>query len=143
MSASKSQSFNEFMLLDLFYGKMIEEGSKHNLVRLSIDIRLIEYIYEVTSLSITLEELKKVADICLANNWLEHTSLGGKYLNLQLTTTGLGVATSKRRQKEVENSKGILKKSSDYIEDHKGLFIFLGFLIALIGLLIKFKYGYS
>lgn len=139
MNSNKLQQFDEFNLLDLFYQKMIEEGSKHNMVRLSIDNRTVEYAYEKTSCSVTVEELIKLADICLANNWLEHTSLGGKYLNLQLTTTGFGVVTSKRRQKEVDSTKGYLKRISDYIDEHKGLFIFLGFLIALISLYIKFQ----
>ena len=141
MSSGKPDKFTEFHLLDFYYQTMLDEGSTRNMVRYSIDHRLVETIYENTNISLSEVELQKMADICLANNWLEHTSMAGKYGNLSLSTTGLGVATSKRRQKEVETSKGLLKKVSGYIEEHKGLFILLGFVTALIGLVLKFKGG--
>ena len=138
MKSRKSNKFTEFDLLDFYYQTMLDNGSTRNLIRYSIDHRLVEKIYEKRSISLSESELQKIADICLANNWLEYTSIAGKYGNLCLSTTGLGIATSKRRQKEVEASKGLLKKFSGFIEEHKGLFILLGFVIALIGLIIKF-----
>ena len=139
----KRQSpFDEFDFLDLFYEEMIKNGRKHNLIRITINKEIVEYIYEHKPYSVTEKEIEKLADICLANDWLEQKTIGaGQYGNLQLTTTGLGVITSKRRRKEIEDQKSILKKSSDYIEDHKGLFIFLGFMIAAIGLMLKFMKG--
>ena len=102
MNPDKSRSFTEFDLLDFYYQTMLDSGSSRNMVRHSIDHELVEKIYEKTRISLSKAELQKMADICLANNWLEHTSMAGKYGNLCLSTTGFGVATSKRRQKEIE-----------------------------------------
>ena len=136
---NKKTSFNEFDFLDIFYQAMLKEGVKHNLIRITLDHRTIEDIYETTSYSATEDEIQKLIDICLANNWLEQKTIGvGQYNNLQLTTTGLGVVTSKRRQKENENQKTFMKKTSEYIEDHKGLFLLFGFIIAAAGLILNY-----
>ncbi|VAW64818.1 hypothetical protein MNBD_GAMMA08-4 [hydrothermal vent metagenome] len=107
----KQSPFDEFDFLELFYEEMIRQGRKHNLIRITINKEIVEYIYEQKSHSATEKEIEKLADICLANNWLEQKTIGvGQYGNLQLTTTGLGVITSKRRRKEIEDQKSILKK---------------------------------
>ncbi len=142
MRSGKSNNFCEYDLLDFYYQRMLDEGSGRNLVRFSIDNQLVEIIYEKTDHSLSESELQKLADVCLANNWLEHTSMAGKYGNLCLSTTGLGIATAKRRQKEIESNKSFLKKTSEYIEDHKGLFLLLGALVAIVGVVIKL-YGSS
>ncbi len=137
----KSKKFDEYDFLDLFYQEMLKVGQARNLVRLSVNARMVEDIYDKSAISVTEGELQRMADICLANSWIKHTTMGvGQYGNLQLTTTGFGVAKSKQKQAELLNNRSILKKTSDYIEEHKGLFILLGFIIALSGLLIKY-YG--
>ena len=138
----KPKNFDEYDFTDLFYQEMLAAGQAHNLIRLSVNARMVEDIYEKTTISVTEFDLQKLADICLANSWVEPTALGnGQYGNLQLTTAGLGVAKSKRKQTELQNNRSVFKKTSDYIEEHKGLFILLGFLIALAGLLIKYYGG--
>lgn len=138
---AKKKTFDEYDFLDLFYQEMLGQGQAHDLIRLSANARMVEEIYKKTSISITENELQQFADICLANSWVKHTTIGtGKYGNLQLTTTGFGVAKSKRKQAEALNNKSHLRKTSDYIEEHKGLFIFLGFLVAVVGLIISY-YG--
>jgi len=133
--------FDEYDFLNLFYKEMLKQGRAYNLVRLSVDARMVENVYEGSAISVTENKLQKITDICLANGWVEHTTIGtGQYDNLQLTTTGFGVIKSKKMQTEVTNNRSIFKKVSDYIEDHKGLFVLLGFLITLAGLLIKY-YG--
>lgn len=78
----------------------------------------------------------------MANEWLEHAAMGaGKYGNLRLTTTGFGVAKSRQRKQELLNEKSIFKKTSDFIENHKGIFIVFGSAIALAGLLVKIFSG--
>lgn len=137
----KQKIFDEYDFLDFFYQEMLGQGRASNLVRLSVDTRMVKGIYDKSGISISEADLQRMADICLANSWIKHTTLGvGQYGNLQLTTTGFGVANSKRKQAEQLNNRSVFKKISDYIEEHKGLFILLGFLIALAGLLIKF-YG--
>ena len=139
----KSEKFDEYHFLDLFYQEMLNAGQARNLIRLSVNARMVEGIYDKSAISVTERELQRTADICLANSWIKHTTMGvGQYSNLQLSTTGFGVAKSKQKQADLLNSRSILKKASDYIEEHKGLFILLGFVIALAGLLIKY-YGSS
>ena len=137
----KSRIFDEYDFLDLFYQEMLEVGQARNLMQLSVNARMVENIYDKLATLVTERELQRTAGICLANSWVKHTTIGvGQYGNLQLTTTGFGVAKSKQKQVELLNNRSILKKTSDYIEEHKGLFILLGFIIALSGLLIKY-YG--
>ena len=67
--------------------------------------------------------------------------MAGKYGQLGLTTTGLGVVRSRQRKAEALANRISLKKVSDYIEDHKGLFVALGAAIAVAGLLLKLFMG--
>ena len=133
---------NEYAILNVFLTRMDEKGESRKLVSLSIDEDMLEIINSKFDSKLSIEDLKKLADRCFANEWLEHFVIGaGKYGELILTTTGFGVARSLQRKKEALEQRSALKKMSDYIEEHKGLFIFLGSLIALIGLLIKIFSG--
>ncbi len=133
----RSQKFDEYAFLNLFYQKMLEEGQRHNLIDLSVDNRMVEDIREKFGISLTEESVRALADICSANNWIQHIYMGaGNYEHLQLTTTGFGVVRSKRMQAEASKKRSTMKKSSDFIEDHKGLFTILGAIIGIIGVLI-------
>ena len=99
-------------------------------------------INNVNKTNYTLEALQKAADKCFAHEWLEHAELGcGKYGGLRITPKGVGAARSKRKSEELKASRGRLKKVSDYIEDHKGLFVVLGFLLALATFALKLLGG--
>lgn len=137
----KLKQFDEYEFLNLFYQEMLEKGRARHLVRLSLNARVVEQIYDNSRVSVTEKDLQKIADVCLANGWLEHADMTDQYENLQLTTIGLGVVKSKQKQAEQLNNRSIFKKTSDYIEEHKGLLMLLGFIIALVGLLIKFYGG--
>lgn len=138
----KETDFDEFDLLDVFYAEMLEKGEPHHLVRMSVDSEMAGRIAEERGIWVEEEQLQELAGRCLANKWLSHTTMGGgKYSDLQLTTQGYGVAKSKREQKKIAEEKGRLKKISEYIEEHRGLFIFLGTLVAIVGLLIKIYGG--
>ena len=132
-----NKSPTEFDLLQVYVEEMEAQGIKHNLVRLDINESLAERIGIEMGSEVTLEQLQVTTDRCLANNWLEHTCLGNKYQMLSLTSTGFGVVRSRQRKEESLANRSFLKKISDYIEDHKGLFIALGAIIAIVGLLIK------
>lgn len=132
------RKITEFDLLAMFYEKMVEQGYSRNLVRLSLDSTMQKEISKKFRKDFPISEIEKAIDICLANEWLEHSSIGaGKYGMLQITTAGLGVVKSKMRQEERLRDRTKVKKLSDYIESHKGLFLFLGFLVALGGLLVS------
>ncbi len=126
----------EFDLLRLFVDEMERQGSNRKLVRLDIDDSFVGQLMAL-GLETTIAQAQRLADRCLANEWLEHTVMGGKYISLSLTAAGFGVVRSRQLRKQQLDGRGFLKKVSDYIEDHKGLFVALGVVIALAGLLAK------
>ena len=126
----------EFDLLFMYVEKMEAEGKNRNLIRIGIDQALVEQFSE-KGFATTLEHLQKLADICLAREWLEHKVMGGKYAELGLTATGQGIVRSRQQRDLQLASRTRLKRISDYIENHKGLLVVLGSAIALAGLLIK------
>lgn len=128
----------EFKILNNVIDYMESTGSTYKIVTLSIDQKLLGEINSANNTNYTLEDLVKATDKCLAHEWLKLTSLGGnKYGRLRITPKGVGAARSKRKAEELKASRGILKKASDYIEDHKGLFVVLFFLLALATFALK------
>ena len=136
-----NRSTSEEDILAIFVEEMESRGESRRLVRLDIDESMVEKINARKGSKIDLKQLYKYADICLANEWLEHTVIGRKYGSLSITTTGLGVVRSRQRKAEALANRSLLKRFSDYPEDHKGLFILLGAAIAIAGLLIKLFAG--
>lgn len=131
----------EYHLLESIVMFMEREGINHKVVTFNIDHDQVEEIYDFLGKEYTIEQLKQAADICIAHEWIKHTSMSGKYNSLGLTEKGIGVVRSKRKQAEILKNRTLLKKASDYIEDHKGLFVFLSFTIALTSLLITVYEG--
>ena len=138
---AKKKEITEFDILELYVGEMESQGANRNLVTISIDEGMASKLHDKLGVKVTLENLQRLADICLANEWLEHRFLAGKYGELGLTTTGYGVVRSRQRKAELQANRSVFKKVSDYIEDHKGLFIALGAAVAVVGLLLKIFMG--
>ncbi len=128
----------EFKILNNILDFMESNGTTYKLVEISIDQQFVEEINAVNKSSYSLEEVQKAADKCLAHEWLKHNYIGAdKYAHLQITPKGVGAARSKQKSDELKKSRSVLKKTSDYIDDHKGLFIVLGFLLALATFALK------
>lgn len=128
----------EFKILNNVLDYMDSTGNTYKAVQVSIDEDLQTEINEVNGTSYTLEELRVAADKCISHEWIKRTMIGaGLHDNLSITPKGVGAARSKRKSDELKASRSILKKSSDYIEDHKGLFIVLGFLLGFSTLALK------
>jgi len=121
----------EFIILNNIIDDMESSGSTYKSVRLSIDQNFVEKINKDNNTSYTLQEIEKGTDKCLAYEWVIHASAGSKYQDLQITPKGVGAARSKRKAEEIKSSRSILKKVSDYIEDHKGLFVVLGSILTV------------
>ena len=138
---AKEKEITEFDILELYVKEMESQGANRNLVQISIDESMASKLHDKLGIEITLENLQRLADICLANEWLEHRVLAGKYGELGLTATGQGVVKSRQRKAELLANRSVLKKISDYIEDHKGLFVALGAAVAVAGLLLKLFMG--
>ena len=125
-----------FDFLKIFFDGMQNEGVNHKIYRKDIDENFVMIINSNIKGDLSLNECEKLADICLANEWLEHTVMGGKYGQLRLTTAGFGVVKSKQVQKESREKRSLLKKTSDYVNDHSGVFILLSFAVSLFSLIV-------
>ena len=128
----------EFYLLEVLVDEMEARGLNKNLVRLNLDDSFAEKISEKMGSPVAMDVIRKRVDRCLANEWLEHKEIGGgRYSGLGLTTTGIGLVRSRQRKEALLAERSFLKRSSDYIEGHKGLFVALAIAIALAGLLVR------
>ena len=133
-----NESIPEFLILYEILDYMESEGATYNVVRITIDDKYAKEINNKYKKQFTVEELQKAADKCKAHGWLKHTCMNGKkYAQLGITSKGVGAARSKQISKEHLNSRGVPKKFSDFIEDHKGLFLLLGFIAAIITLYLR------
>lgn len=128
-------------ILNSIVNFMETNGATRTTVFFDIDEKLVNGIYESTGHQYSLEELKKASDKCIAHEWLTHRSIGEKYRSLGITEKGVGIVRSIRQQEIAKKNRKPLKKASDFIEDHKGLMVFLGFVVALAGLFVKFIGG--
>jgi hypothetical protein len=128
----------EFKILNHITDFMESTGSSYKLVSITIDQDFADQLNIENSATHTLGELEIAADKCLAHEWLEHAEIGsGKYGYLKITPKGVGAGRSKRKSEEQKASRSWLKKVSDYIEDHKGVFLVLGFSLTLATFTLK------
>lgn len=128
----------EFKILANIIDFMETDGVTAKVVTFAVDEQLADDINSKYGTSYSVSDLEKAVDRCIANEWIDHRSLGEKYKYLGITTRGVGAARSRARAEEIKASRTWLKKASDYIEDHKGLFVVLGFLVALATFASKF-----
>lgn len=117
---------------------METQGVTAKVVTFDVDQKLADEINSRHGANYSVSDLEKAVDKCVANEWIAHRSLGEKYKYLGITPKGVGAARSRARAEEIKASRTRLKKVSDYIEDHKGLFMVLGFLVALATFASKF-----
>lgn len=128
----------EFKILANVIAFMEANGATAQQVTFEVDQKLSDEINAKHGTSYSVLDLEKAVDKCVANEWVVHRSMSEKYKYLGLTPKGVGAARSRARAEEIKASRTCLKKISDYIEEHKGLFIVLGFLVALATFASKF-----
>lgn len=128
----------EFKILASIIDFMEANGVTAKEVTFSADQQLADEINSKYGTCYSVGDVEKLVDKCIANEWVTHQALGEKYKHLGITTKGIGAARSRARTEEIKASRTVLKKASDYIEDHKGLFLVLSFLVALATLSSKF-----
>ncbi len=83
---------NEIDLINVFYQTMKAQGKKHDEVFLSIDEDLLAQLKLKFGSELQLKSVEKLADICIANEWLERTTADPHYHYLSLTPAGLQMA---------------------------------------------------
>ncbi len=128
----------EFKILANIIDFMEANGATAKVVTFAADQQLADEINSKYGTSYSVGDLEKAVDKSVANEWVTHRSLGEKYKDLSITTKGVGASRSRARAEEIKASRTWLKRTSDYIEDHKGLFVVLGFLTALATFASKF-----
>jgi hypothetical protein len=128
----------EFKILWNIIDYMEANGATYKTVTFSIDQELTDEINKKHSANHSLEDIRKAADRCLAHEWIERMALNHGYTHLRITPKGIGAGRSKAKADQAKASRSRLKRASDYIEDHKGLFVVLGFIVALATFASKF-----
>ncbi|KTC86623.1 hypothetical protein [Legionella brunensis] len=82
---------NELDILLLFYNEMRTQGTSRDKVFLSMDQNTVAILAEKFGDDVTLEQVHKLTDICIANEWLERTTIDPGYNFLNLTAAGLQI----------------------------------------------------
>jgi len=92
---------NEIQLLEMFYDEMKAQGTTRDNVFLSIDEDFLSKAINKYNPNVSMELLDKLADICIANEWLERTTADPHYNYLSLTEAGLQVVLLHDYKKEI------------------------------------------
>ena len=82
---------NEFDVLKLFYDETVLRGVTRDQVFLNLEEEAAEILSTQLDTPILVPQLQKIADICIANEWLERTTADPNYKYLSLTEAGLQV----------------------------------------------------
>ncbi len=95
---------NEMDILDLFYDELRVEGRTRETLFISLDESAVSRLKKKLGVDVQIEVLHKLADICIANEWLERTTIDPGYNYLSLTATGLKLAIDYQytRRRDVE-----------------------------------------
>lgn len=127
-----------FAILSNIVDRMEAIGVTRDLVCFGVDENFINDIYEETGHKYSIYELHKAANKCLAHDWIEkRATIENQRPNLVITEKGIEIVQAKHGEEIDKKSRKFLKMVSDYIEDHKGLFLLFGFVVALATLIIK------
>lgn len=110
MVREKNGEFEEFHLLGIWVDEMEASGSNRNLVGISVTEDLQNRIYSLYGINVELDDIYRMADKCLAHEWLENKYLGNKYEDLFITTGGVGVVRSKVLSDSRKRNRSGLKK---------------------------------
>lgn len=82
---------NEIDILKLFYDEMKNQGITRDKVFLTMEEDAAAVLTQKLKQPVALEEMQKLTDICIANEWLERTTADPNYKYLSLTEAGLQI----------------------------------------------------
>lgn len=82
---------NEVDILKLFYDEMKVRGVTRDQVFLSIEEDAAAMLTHKLKVPVAVDVAQKLADICIANEWLERTTADPNYKYLSLTEAGLQI----------------------------------------------------
>ncbi|HHF7366889.1 TPA: hypothetical protein ACPSKY_002011 [Legionella bozemanae] len=82
---------NELDILQLFYDEMKNRSATRDQVFLNMEEEAAAMLSQKLGQSVSVADLQKLTDICIANEWLERTTADPNYKYLSLTEGGLQV----------------------------------------------------
>ncbi|MCE0722435.1 MULTISPECIES: hypothetical protein [Legionella] len=82
---------NELDILQLFYDEMKNRSATRDQVFLSMEEDAAAMLSQKLGQSVSVADLQKLTDTCIANEWLERTTADPNYKYLSLTEAGLQI----------------------------------------------------
>lgn len=82
---------NEMDILKLFYDEMVLRGTTRDQVFLTLEEEAAEVLAKKLGKPVLVSQLQRLADVCIANEWLERTTADPYYKYLSLTEAGLQI----------------------------------------------------
>ena len=82
---------NELDILQLFYDAMKNRGITRDQVFLNMEEEAAAILSQKLKHPVSVEQVQKLTDICIANEWLERTTADPNYKYLSLTEAGLQI----------------------------------------------------
>ena len=82
---------NELDVLKLFYDEIALRGVTRDQVFLTLEDEAAEVLSKKVGQPVLVSQLQKLADICIANEWLERTTADPNYKYLSMTEAGLQI----------------------------------------------------
>jgi hypothetical protein len=82
---------NEIDILRLFYDEMAAQSITRDQVFISLDEVMAGVLSEKLKRPVSLLDMQHLADVCIANEWLERTTADPHYKYLSLTENGLQI----------------------------------------------------
>ncbi len=83
---------NEMDVIDFFYDELRREGQTRETLFLTLDESAVAKLKEKLHTDVQITDLHPLANICIANEWLERTTADPGYKYLSLTDAGLKMA---------------------------------------------------
>jgi len=129
----------EESILSYFIDSMESRGESYNTVIISFDEAVINEIKEKHSISFSDESKKNIFNKLLSHEYIAYAFFGGEeYSGIKITLKGLSAINSIRLKREQLEKRSILKKLSDGIENHKGLATFVGIMLTILTIIVKY-----
>ena len=130
----------EKAILSYFVEKMECKGYTRQTVLVSFTDEVIDEINIKYSTPISEETIDMYINKLVASEHLTHRCLSGcKNSNMQVTSKGVAVITSLRVKEEQLKNRTLLKKVSDFIDEHKGVLTLTAILLALASFVLRLK----
>ncbi len=83
---------NEVDLLNYFYDELKIQKKTRDTLFITLDQSVASKLTQKLGSEVSVDELYYYADICIANEWLERTTIDPGYRYLSMTSVGLQIA---------------------------------------------------